>query len=721
MKKLAVTRNFFSGFRWKLLLGSMLLVTIPGLVTGWFAYDVFKRENFRKVEQSMQIIAKDWREISRVYLQQNNRVLKREEFLVEKRLQALVDFTRDILFRGSTSSTKQEVISSFNRWEKDQHLGRSGHLMLLDSAGRILVSNRAAWKNTSFYDHLAKDQQASIQSFLTKNLKNRDRDSVILHFRISENDNQDVPVLGAFLYLPQVDLVLCAYSLYADYKSYELKNILQDELKYKIGEQRISENGYIFVINSKGDYVVSKGRMRDGENLLETRDLRGHFLIKEIIERARSLEGDETFTMSYPWQNFGEKNTSDKIIVASYFPQWDWIIGVSSYYVDVYKGLDDIRRNIIIITTLSILIGGFIAYFFALLLSRPILSLKRVAEIAASGNLEVQVRENITKRDDELGDLARSFSAMINELKNKIQELFAINGNLIREIEKREKAEVEIKELGNQLALISREAGMYEVASGVLHNVGNVLNSINTSTQVLKSKVESLETNSYSRLMSLMQERNPEFFMNDEKGKIIPVYIQKLREDLELRKNEILKEILDLKKSVDHVNSVIHMQQAYCKIRSVIEPLQISEVVEMSIAMNADILEKYKIEVTVIGASIIFQTDKHKMLQVLVNLIRNAVQAINAQNPQIRKLVISWKIEVEGYLYLEVTDTGCGIEPENLSKIFTHGFTTKKEGNGLGLHMSLLAMKELGGDMRVFSDGVGQGTTLAILLPPGKA
>lgn len=698
----------------------MLLVTIPGLLAGWLAYDTFKRETFRKVEESMQVIAKDWKDITQLYIQQNRRVLKREEFLVEKKLHSLVNLEREIIFQETKKHSKAEILASFSSLANQFKIGYGGRFLLLDTNGKILASERNGWRNSLIFDHLPVDEKDSLKILIENNLFNSDSDSVTMHFRILEDGDRSLPALGAFIYVPGWNLILCAYSLYSDYKSYELKSNLQDELKYKIAQQQIGENGYIFVMDSLGNYIVSKGRMRDGENVLDAKDADGRFFVKEIIIHARALDDKKTFTMTYPWRNFGEKLTREKIVVGSYVKDWDWIIGVSTYYEDVYKGLDDIKRSIIAIIVASIVIGSIVAYFFALLISRPILDLKKVAETASSGNLDVKISKKILSRDDEFGDLGRSFAFMIAELKNKIHELFTINSNLVREIDKREKAETELKNLGQQLVSLSREAGMFEVASGVLHNVGNVLNSINTSTHVLKNKVDSLENDGLTKLIDLLSERNPDFFKNDEKGRLVPVYVNKLREDFERRKQELVSEINDLKKSVDHVTNVIHMQQAYCKVKSFIELLRVSEVVEMAIAMNADSIGKYKIIIEQSGEDIQFMTDKHKLLQVLVNLIRNGIHAIHAQDPAERKIRFNWKVETEGYLYLEVSDTGIGIQPDHIAKIFTHGFTTKKEGNGLGLHMSLLGMKELGGEMRVFSQGPGKGASFVILLPPGK-
>src|SRR5581483_612076 len=108
--------------------------------------------------------------------------------------------------------------------------------------------------------------------------------------------------------------------------------------------------------------------------------------------------------------------------------------------------------------------------------------------------------------------------------------------------------------------------------------------------------------------------------------------------------------------------------------------------------------------------------EKHKVLQILVNLIRNAKHACEEQNPAEKRLTV----RVAGCgdrVQIVVSDNGTGIPAENLIRIFNHGFTTKKEGHGFGLHTSALAAKEMGGALLVHSAGPGLGATFTLELP----
>jgi two-component system NtrC family sensor kinase len=109
--------------------------------------------------------------------------------------------------------------------------------------------------------------------------------------------------------------------------------------------------------------------------------------------------------------------------------------------------------------------------------------------------------------------------------------------------------------------------------------------------------------------------------------------------------------------------------------------------------------------------------DRHKVLQILVNLLRNAKYALDAQALAEKRLEIAIASNGVGKVAITVRDNGIGIAPENLTKIFRHGFTTKKEGHGFGLHSGALAAKQLGGSLTCQSDGLGHGAAFTLELP----
>ena len=114
------------------------------------------------------------------------------------------------------------------------------------------------------------------------------------------------------------------------------------------------------------------------------------------------------------------------------------------------------------------------------------------------------------------------------------------------------------------------------------------------------------------------------------------------------------------------------------------------------------------------------QVEKQKVLQILVNLMRNARDALvesGRQGPAIDLAHPNRRRSDEKKVVIEVIDNGVGIEEENLTKIFSHGFTTKRHGHGFGLHSSANAAKEMGGNLTAHSDGPGRGAVFTLELP----
>jgi signal transduction histidine kinase len=108
--------------------------------------------------------------------------------------------------------------------------------------------------------------------------------------------------------------------------------------------------------------------------------------------------------------------------------------------------------------------------------------------------------------------------------------------------------------------------------------------------------------------------------------------------------------------------------------------------------------------------------EKHKVLQILVNLIRNAKYACDESGRKDKQMIVRVS-NGDNRVRISVKDNGIGIPQENLTRIFNHGFTTKKDGHGFGLHSGALSAKELGGSLEVHSEGKNQGAMFTLELP----
>lgn len=291
----------------------------------------------------------------------------------------------------------------------------------------------------------------------------------------------------------------------------------------------------------------------------------------------------------------------------------------------------------------------------------------------------------------------------------------------VEDITTRKEAQAELQRLHRELVDASRAAGMAEVATGVLHNVGNVLNSVNVSATVLNDQLGRSKLASLKQAVELVQTNLPQlsdFLSTDPRGKLLPDFLIKVTQHLADEHHRWQNELRDMKKNIEHMKVIVSMQQNFAKVTGAKEPLAVEELVEDALKMNEVGLTRHAITVEKIFADVpLVMTDKHKVLQILVNLIRNAKHALNESSASEKKLQLKIYKNGSGRVKIQIQDNGVGIPAENLTRIFSHGFTTRPKGHGFGLHSGALAARELGGTLEVQSDGQGQGATFTLELP----
>jgi PAS domain S-box-containing protein len=311
----------------------------------------------------------------------------------------------------------------------------------------------------------------------------------------------------------------------------------------------------------------------------------------------------------------------------------------------------------------------------------------------------------------------------IREISSYVMENGAAQAlrGVLFDITEQKQAEEELEMLNRRLLESSRHAGMAEVATGVLHNVGNVLNSVNVSSTLICDQVRNSKASRLKDVVLLLN-KNAEnlgsFIVNDPKGKIIPGYLTTLSERLTAEQQDLLKELELLTKNIEHIKEIVAMQQNYARVSGIIESLSIKNLMEDALQMNAAALSRHGILVSRSYEEVpLIAVDKHKILQIFVNLIRNAKYAIDAAARRDKRIEITIGMKEGSRVVVTVKDSGIGIAPDNLTRIFSHGFTTKKDGHGFGLHSGALAAKEMGGSLSAHSEGPGTGATFTLELP----
>ncbi len=289
-----------------------------------------------------------------------------------------------------------------------------------------------------------------------------------------------------------------------------------------------------------------------------------------------------------------------------------------------------------------------------------------------------------------------------------------------RDITQRKQAEEELQLMHRQLLDASRRAGMAEVATGVLHNVGNVLNSVNVSATLVCDRLNNSRLVNLDKAVHLIGENQgglADFFTVDPRGRQLPTYLSRLSDHLLEDRGQTLKELQSLVSNIEHIKQIVSLQQSYGKSSGFLQPARPHEIIDEAVRLNSLLLQRGDVKV-VLNYQDCPQVllDKQKILQILVNLIGNAQHAL-ASGPSTEHVLTITLARREQQLSVSVSDTGSGIAPENLAKIFTHGFTTKKDGHGFGLHYCAIAAKEMQGTLLVESRGLGQGATFTLVVP----
>lgn len=322
-------------------------------------------------------------------------------------------------------------------------------------------------------------------------------------------------------------------------------------------------------------------------------------------------------------------------------------------------------------------------------------------------------------------DAEASLRQAHEELEDRVIERTA---DLRREIADREQAQQELARVNAHIAVISHRAGMSAVANSVLHNVGNVLNSINVSTTVLADLVKRTPLNDLPQAVSMLRPQTDEAPAGANQPaeahdpEAVIDFLEMLSTQWQNEQRLLNAETSQLRREVDHIRHIVSQQQSLSGHSGLLTSFKPCDVINDALAIHQDYLQRSSIEVVPTRMDTGAWTgDRNKLLQIVLNLVVNSEQALTTSLTQKKRILVSCQVDDVKGLQIAFTDNGVGMPPSVLNRLFTYGFTTKPDGHGFGLHASALAAQEMGGKLSADSKGPGLGATFTIHLPAGTA
>lgn len=356
------------------------------------------------------------------------------------------------------------------------------------------------------------------------------------------------------------------------------------------------------------------------------------------------------------------------------------------------RGIETIRYSLLSALATALLILLVLLFLLQRIVIRPLSRLTdHAVTIGRSDDTSVKLD---MKGNDEIVWLSREFDRMIGKLAASREEIIKT----------------------------ARLAGMSEVASGVLHNVGNVLNSVGISSSVVVESLKTLSIADLEMMVDVLKENEHDlahFVTNNERGKHLIFYFSTLTETLAAQKELALKEMSALTQGIDHIKQLVQAQQKVTGRVGFLERLSLQKVLDEALGIcqqafgRKDVIEIVRDYQDVPEV----KTDRHKLMEIVINLIQNASQAMRGNGSRAKVLTLRLRRVDAEWACMEVQDTGMGISKENLTRVFNLGFTTKKDGHGFGLHVSANSATEMNAYLSVHSEGTHRGATFKLTVP----
>ena len=451
----------------------------------------------------------------------------------------------------------------------------------------------------------------------------------------------------------------------------------------------IGEKGFIYIMDINGVPIVTP------EN----------FSGKDWFDGSKVLSFEDMNDKLRGSLEYEDENGESRIDSFALYDDLDWIIVVSVGKEELLLPAYRFRNiNLWTMFGVALFVGCIIIFFARRYVTRPLLKLKETAVAIAEGQLE---REIEIGTNDEIGQLASAFQTMQGAVSEKIRIVKEHNETLDAKVKERTEA---LERAHQEIVDQAHVAGMAEIATGILHNIGNALVPVKSSLHLIQAvssdmPVDRLEET--NKLLAGKKGQFAEFFNDESKVSGMVDYYELISREIVESRNEISQYAADMDEYLAHVISIIHAQQQYAKRGDYVEKVDPLFIVEQAIKMQNHRIDHYRVDVEILHDRGIphLRVGRIQAIQVLVNLIQNAIDAMSEVTGD-RKLLLELRI-LDGNLNIMVSDSGPGVEDENFVRLFTHGFTTKEDGHGFGLHSCANVMKKIGGRLTAGKSNLG--------------
>jgi len=379
---------------------------------------------------------------------------------------------------------------------------------------------------------------------------------------------------------------------------------------------------------------------------------------------------------------------------------------------------------------LTTLLGLFLVRRFEQAVASPIVELAHTAEDVTTRR-DYSVRAKV-QGPAEVAALAEAFNTMLLEVGRRDDTLARQLIALEEEVRDRKAAQERLKENTRDMLRLSHEAGMAEVAAGVLHNIGNALNSINVSAELLADHLRTRAGVAVAALRDFFRTPTPKaraVFSAHPDGPALQDFAATYADHASNHMAKAEDELSALRTGVAHLKEIVARQQTLAKAPRRSETFDLSDAIHEALLIDKTEGHAATASLRVVQSSDEARphnvyADRSAVVQILINLLANARAAISAASPAEPLLRIHVGHPNATHLPVAISDNGVGIHAEQLLSIFSYGFTTKSGGHGFGLHNAANTARLLGGALRVRSDGPGRGAVFTLELtrhPPGTA